>query len=41
LSMLVSIFRKRFSVKSMRWVNRAAGAILCGFGVFAILSVLL
>ena len=41
LSMLVSIFRQRFSVIAMRWVNRAAGAILCGFGVFAVLSVLL
>jgi len=41
LSMLVSICRQRFSVKAMRWVNRAAGAILCGFGVFAVLSVLL
>ena len=41
LSTLVSLFRTRFSVNTMRWVNRAAGAILCGFGVFAILSVLM
>ncbi|MCK4924764.1 MAG: LysE family transporter [Spirochaetes bacterium] len=39
LSTIVSLFRKRFSVKSLRWVNRAAGAILCGFGVFALVSV--
>jgi threonine/homoserine/homoserine lactone efflux protein len=39
LSTLVSLFRKRFSVKSLRWVNRAAGAILCGFGVFALVGV--
>jgi threonine/homoserine/homoserine lactone efflux protein len=41
LSTLVGLFRKKFSDKSMRWVNRAAGAILCGFGVFALFSVLL
>jgi threonine/homoserine/homoserine lactone efflux protein len=41
LSMLLGIFRVKFSSKTLRWVNRSAGIILCGFGVFAIVSVLL
>jgi len=40
LSTLVSLFRMKFSARAMRWVNRAAGAILCGFGVVAVMSVL-
>ncbi len=39
LSTTVSLFRKRFSVKVMRWVNRIAGSILCGFGIFALISI--
>ncbi len=41
LSTTVSLFRKRFSVKVMRLVNRIAGSILCGFGIFALISVFL
>jgi threonine/homoserine/homoserine lactone efflux protein len=41
LSMIVSLFRTRFSSKSMRWVNRIAGSILCGFGILAPISVFL
>lgn len=41
LSTIVSLFRKRFSVKAMRRINRIAGSILCGFGIFALISVFL
>jgi threonine/homoserine/homoserine lactone efflux protein len=41
LSVLLGLFRKRFFPKTLQWINRGAGVILCGFGVFAIVSVLL
>jgi threonine/homoserine/homoserine lactone efflux protein len=41
LSFLVGLFRKKFSFNFMVWVNRAAGLVLCGFGMFAIIGVLL
>jgi threonine/homoserine/homoserine lactone efflux protein len=38
LSTAVSLFRKGFSEKAMSLVNRIAGAIIIGFGVFALAS---
>jgi threonine/homoserine/homoserine lactone efflux protein len=37
LSGIVSIFRERFSITWMVWVNRLAGTIIAGFGLFALL----
>jgi threonine/homoserine/homoserine lactone efflux protein len=34
----VSLFRTRFSLTGMNWVNRISGAIILGFGVLALLS---
>lgn len=34
----VSFFRSRFSPRSLSWVNRAAGVIILGFGLLAVLS---
>jgi threonine/homoserine/homoserine lactone efflux protein len=34
----VSIFRSKFSPRSLGWVNKAAGIVILGFGVLAILS---
>ncbi|MBM4328210.1 MAG: LysE family translocator [Deltaproteobacteria bacterium] len=34
----VGLFRGSFNVKGLRWVNRIAGAIIAGFGFFALLS---
>jgi threonine/homoserine/homoserine lactone efflux protein len=35
----VSLFRSRFSPRSLGWVNKAAGMLILGFGVVAMLSV--
>jgi arginine exporter protein ArgO len=40
LSSGVGIFRARFNTRLLRWVNRISGAIIIGFGLFALLSVL-
>jgi len=40
LSSGVGIFRARFTAQGLRWVNRISGAIIIGFGVFALLSAL-
>jgi threonine/homoserine/homoserine lactone efflux protein len=41
LSAGVGIFRSKFTPRSLRWVNRVSGVIIIGFGVFALLSVVL
>jgi threonine/homoserine/homoserine lactone efflux protein len=40
LSSTVGIFRSRFKPSLLRWVNRVSGAIIIGFGIFALVSVL-
>ena len=37
LSSIVGAFRERFTRNWLRWVNRLAGAVIFGFGVFALL----
>jgi threonine/homoserine/homoserine lactone efflux protein len=37
LSGIVGIFRERFTTNWMIWVNRLAGTIIAGFGLFALL----
>jgi len=34
----VGLFRARFNPAGLRWVNRISGAIIIGFGLFALLS---
>ena len=36
----VGIFRETFNPHGLKWVNRMSGAIITGFGVFALLSAL-
>jgi len=36
----VSLFRDRFTPGSLRWVNRISGAIIGGFGLWALISLL-
>ena len=38
LSAIVNLFRERFSIQSMRWVNKMSGIIIGMFGVVALLS---
>jgi len=38
LSGVVSVFRERFSLYSMRWVNRVSGAVITAFGLLALLN---
>ncbi len=38
LSAIVNLFRERFSIQSMRWVNKMSGIIIGVFGVVALLS---
>jgi threonine/homoserine/homoserine lactone efflux protein len=40
LSGTVGIFRSRFKPALLKWVNRISGAIIIGFGIFALLSIL-
>jgi len=40
LSSGVGIFRARFNLHGMQWVNRISGVIIIGFGMFALFSVL-
>jgi len=36
----VSLFRSKLRIGTLRWVNRASGTIILGFGVIALLNVL-
>ena len=38
LSSGVGLFRKRFSLQALRWVNRISGIIVLGFGLISILG---
>ncbi len=40
LSGVVGLLRSRFDTGRLMWVNRLSGVIICGFGVFSLLSVL-
>ncbi|MGA2505012.1 MAG: LysE family transporter [Anaerolineales bacterium] len=40
LSSVVGIFRARFKPGLLRWVNRISSAIIIGFGIFALVSIL-
>ena len=35
-----SLFRERFSLRSLRWVNRISGLIILGFGLAALISLI-
>ena len=39
LSGVVGIFREKFNSHGLLWVNRISGAIITGFGLFALLSI--
>jgi threonine/homoserine/homoserine lactone efflux protein len=41
LSGVVGLFRDRVGQGLLRWVNRVSGAVIAGFGVFALLSLVL
>ena len=41
LSGVVGLFRDRVGQGLLRWVNRISGAVIAGFGVFALLSLVL
>jgi len=36
LSMGVALFRSRMTTRSLRWVNRFSGALILGFGIYAL-----
>lgn len=38
LSEFVTLFRKKIEKKMMKWINRIAGLIILGFGIFALFS---
>jgi len=38
LSSAVGVFRTKFTPRAMRWVNRLSGAIILGFGLYALLG---
>jgi len=38
LSGVVGVFREKFNPHGLQWVNRISGAIITGFGLFALLS---
>jgi threonine/homoserine/homoserine lactone efflux protein len=40
LSGVASLFRERFDVRALRWVNTISGVVLTGFGVAALVSLL-
>ncbi len=40
LSCSVGVFREKFNARGLQWVNRISGAIITGFGLFALLSAL-
>ena len=39
LNGVVSLFRTRFDARALRWVTRASGITIAGFGLFALLSI--
>jgi threonine/homoserine/homoserine lactone efflux protein len=41
LSATISLFRSRFGVKEMLWVNRISGGIIIAFGIIAIAEIIL
>jgi threonine/homoserine/homoserine lactone efflux protein len=41
LSATISLFRSRFGVKEMLWVNRISGGIISAFGIIAIAEIIL
>lgn len=41
LTTIVNIFRKKFRLKSIWWINKIAGIIVIGFAIFAIISIFL
>jgi len=41
LSTGFSLFRSKFNPKGLRWVNRISGAVITGFGLLALASVIL
>ncbi len=36
----VGMFREKFNLRGLQWINRISGAIVTGFGLFALLSAL-
>jgi threonine/homoserine/homoserine lactone efflux protein len=40
LSGIVGLFRSRFTPRAMRWVNRLSGAVILGFGIYALAGLL-
>jgi threonine/homoserine/homoserine lactone efflux protein len=40
LSSVADLFRERFDVRALRWINRASGVVVVGFGVAALVSLL-
>ena len=36
----VGVFREKFNPKGLQWVNRISGAIIAGFGLFALLGLI-
>lgn len=40
LSGVVGLFREKFDLKAMQWVNRISGMIILGFGIFALVSLI-
>lgn len=40
LSSTMNLFRREFSSKSLRWVNRISGSVVTGFGLLALLGLL-
>jgi len=38
LTIVVGAYRHKFSTSAIRWVNRAAGLVITGFGIVALLS---
>ncbi|MGD2177464.1 MAG: LysE family transporter [Anaerolineae bacterium] len=40
LSGIASLFRERFDVRALRWVNRVSGFVVAGFAVAALVSLL-
>ena len=40
LSGSIGVFREKFNLRGLQWINRISGAIITGFGLFALLSVI-
>ncbi len=41
LSSGVGLFRRKFDARALRWVNRISGAVIAGFGLFALASLVI